>query len=234
MEEFDFAYINGAKLYDYDDDGTPDDAKIEVFKSKSGTLKANMPYLIRAKSTGTKTITVNGATLYATAENSIDCSTTALKFTFTGGYSTLGYDDIGGSYLLGGGTWNPVEEGGTMKPMRFYLKIESRDFQPFKAPVIRMTVFGEDDETTEIEASPLSSPEGKEIIFDLQGHEVEHPEKGIYIRLLFIDVSIYYSARNKNQERLNGTKNVIRVNEQIFKFCEAKQEELSVKDLTFH
>ena len=58
--------------------------------------------------------------------------------------------------------------------------------------------------------------------------------KTIYFRLLFIDVSIYYSARNKNQERLNGTKNVIRVNEQIFKFCEAKQEELSVKDLTFY
>jgi len=185
LNDFEFAYINGAKLYDYDDDGTPDDAKVEVFKMKSGTLLANMPYLIRAKETGTKTITVNDATLYATAENSIDCSTTALKFTFTGGYQTLGYEDIGGCYLLGGGTWNPVREGGTMKPMRFYLKIESRDFKPFKAPVIRMTVYGEDGEVTEVDAPFIldDSQSGSEDspYFDLQGRPVEKPERGIYI-----------------------------------------------------
>ena len=181
LEEFEFAYINAARQYDFDDDGTVDDMTIEIFKIKKGTLLANTPYLIRATATGTKTITVNDATLYATEENSIDCSTTSLLFTFKGGYSTLGYDDIGGCYLLGGGTWNPVREGGSMKPMRFYLKIGSRDFTPFKAPVIRMTVFGEDGEATEIEASPKSSPEGKELIFDLQGRPVDHPDKGIYI-----------------------------------------------------
>lgn len=181
LEEFEFAYINAARQYDYDEDGTVDDMTIEIFKIKRGTLRANTPYLIQAKTTGEKTITVNDATLYATEENSIDCSTTSLLFTFTGSYSTLGYNDIGGCYLLGGGTWNPVKEGGSMKPMRFYLRIDSRDFAPFKAPVIRMTVFGEDDETTEIDASPISSPEWKEMIFDLQGRRVEHPEKGFYI-----------------------------------------------------
>lgn len=181
LEEFDFAYINGAKLYDRDDDGTAEDLVIEVFKVKSGTLRANMPYLIRAKTTGSKTITVNEATLYATEENSIDCSTTTLKFTFTGGYETLGYDDIGGCYLLGGGTWNEVKEGGTMKPMRFYLRIDSRDYQPFKAPVIRMTVFGEDDELTEIQSPLLQEGAGEAPVFDLQGRRVEYPENGIYI-----------------------------------------------------
>ena len=181
LEEFDFAYINGAKLYDWDDDGIAEDLRIEVFKMKSGTLRANMPYLIRAKTTGSKTITVNEATLYATKENSIDCSTTSLKFTFTGGYETLGYDDIGGCYLLGGGTWNEVKEGGTMKPMRFYLRINSRDYQPFKAPVIRMTVFGEDDEVTDIQSPLFQEGAGEAPVFDLQGRRVEHPENGIYI-----------------------------------------------------
>ena len=186
LEEFEFAYINGAKLYDWDDDGTAEDTAIEIFKVKKGTLRANHPYLIRAKETGSKTITVNEATLYATEEKSVDCSTTDLLFTFKGGYSKLGYNDIGGCYVLGGGTWNPVKEGGSMKPMRFYLKIESRgDGQVIPASAaanpIRMTVAGEEGETTEIEASPMSSPEGKELIFDLQGRPVEHPEKGIYI-----------------------------------------------------
>lgn len=187
LEEFEFAYINGAKLYDWDDDGTAEDMRIEVFKTQSGTLRANHPYLIRAKATGTKTITISNATLYATEENSIDCSTTELLFTFTGSYQTLGYNDIGGCYLLGGGTWNPVTEGGTMRPMRFYLKIESRgNGQVIPASAlsnpIRMTVYGEDGEVTEVDSPFVIDNEqlGSEY-FDLQGRPVENPERGIYI-----------------------------------------------------
>ena len=186
LEEFEFAYINAARQYDYDDDGEIDNLTIEIFKVKSGTLRANHPYLIRAKVAGEKTITVNKATLYATEENSIDCSTTALKFTFTGGYQTLNYDDIGGCYLLGGGTWNEVKEGGTMKPMRFYLKIESRgngQVIPASAAAkpIRMTVFGEDDEVTVVQSPLLQEGAGEAPVFDLQGRRVEYPENGIYI-----------------------------------------------------
>ena len=180
LEDFEFAYINGAKQYDDDDDGTPDRMTIESFKVKSGTLRANHPYLIRAKVKGEKTITVNEATLYATAENSVDCSTTSRLFTFQSSYYVLNYEDMVNCYLLGGGTWNLTASGNTMKPMRFYLKVTSRGNSQViaSAPTIRLQV---DGEMTGIEASPVSSPEGKDIILDLQGRRVEHPENGIYI-----------------------------------------------------
>ena len=180
LEEFEFAYINGAKQYDDNNDGVPDRLTIESFKVKSGTLRANNPYIIRAKTTGEKTITINEATLYATAANSIDCSTTTLLFTFQGSYSKLNYEDMVDCYLLGGGTWNPTASGNTMKPMRFYMKVTSRGNNQVisSAPSIRLQV---DGETTDIEASPISSPVGTDMIFDLQGRPVENPENGIYI-----------------------------------------------------
>ena len=193
IETFDFAYINAARQYDYDDDGEIDELTIEIFKVKSGTLRANHPYLIRAKSTGVRTITVNEATLHATAANSVDCSTTSLLFTFKGSYETLGYNDLTGCRLLGGGLWKTPVTSTTMKPMRFYMKIEPRGSDQIipavsAATPVRMTVSGDD---TGI-ASPLPSPEGKgttspllqegtEEAFDLQGRRVEHPERGIYI-----------------------------------------------------
>ena len=187
LEEFEFAYINGAKLYDDDDNGTPDRMTIESFKVKSGTLKANNPYIIRAKTTGEKTITVNEATLYATVENSVDCSTTTLLFTFQSSYSKLNYEDMVDCYLLGGGTWNLTASGNTMKPMRFYLKVTSRGNNQVitSAPTIRLQIDGEmtdidtpfNEDNFQIVNSKLSNSK----CFDLQGRPVENPEKGIYI-----------------------------------------------------
>ena len=189
LEEFEFAYINGAKQYDDDDDGTPDRLTIESFKVKSGTLRANIPYIIRAKTTGEKTITVNEATLYATAENSIDCSTTSLLFTFQGAYSKLNYEDMVDCYLLGGGTWNLTASGNTMKPMRFYLKVTSRGNSLVKfitsAPTIRLQIDGEmtdiDTPFNEDDFQIVNSNSSNSKCFDLQGRPVENPEKGIYI-----------------------------------------------------
>lgn len=187
LEEFELAYINAARQYDYDDDGTIDELTIEIFKVKSGTLRANHPYLIRAKETGVKTITVNEATLYATAANQVDCSTTSLSFTFKGAYKTLTYNDIYDCRLLGGGKWNTPTSTTTMKPMRFYLKIASRGNEQVlpassSATPIRMTVWGEDGETTDIDDLQIADSEpANQTIFDMQGRPVEQPESGMYI-----------------------------------------------------
>ena len=187
LEDFELAYINAARQYDYDDDGEIDELTIEIFKVKSGTLRANHPYLIRAKETGMKAITVNEATLYATAANQVDCSTTSLSFTFKGAYETLTYNDIYDCRLLGGGKWNTPTSTTTMKPMRFYLKIASRGNEQVlpassSAAPIRMTVWGEDGETTEIDDLQIADSEpANQTIFDMQGRPVEQPESGMYI-----------------------------------------------------
>ena len=49
LADFEFADLNDMRQYDRDDDGVKDETVLEAFKVKSGTLKANYPYLIRAK-----------------------------------------------------------------------------------------------------------------------------------------------------------------------------------------
>ena len=77
--------------------------------------------------------------------------------------------------------------GVNLSPMRIWMTIDPRDDNPYTQPSeanakMNIMVIG-DDETTGIqEASPKSSPEGKDLIYNLQGQKVTSIQKGqIYI-----------------------------------------------------
>ena len=178
-EDFDVAYIYDARQYDRDNDGAKDEIVIEAFKISEGVLEANYPYVIRAKETGEKSITVTDATLYATEENSIDCSSVYDTYTFTGTYSSLSSDELTGCYALSGGMWQPVLEGTSLGAFRFYLKIDSRHGNTIPTQAIKMRII-EEDGNTSTEKLELKTQNSKQII-DLQGRRVESPTKGIYI-----------------------------------------------------
>jgi hypothetical protein len=89
LADLEVAYINNVHQRDYDDDGVTEQTEVEAFKITKGTLRANYPYLIRAKEAGKKIITVTNTTLYATEENSIDCASVFISYTFTGTYKRL-------------------------------------------------------------------------------------------------------------------------------------------------
>ena len=187
LADFEVADLNDVRQYDRDDDGVKDETVIEAFKVKSGVLEANYPYLIRAREAGEKTITVTDATLYATEENSIDCSSVREKFTFTGTYSQLSSEELPqgeGYYALSGGVWQPVAEGASLGAFRFYLKVDSRNsLNAAQGNAIRMRIIGEDgeeDDATRIDTSDFKNQKS-ELIFDLQGRRVENPTKGVYI-----------------------------------------------------
>ena len=188
LADFEVADLNDVRQYDRDDDGVKDETVIEAFKVKSGaTLAANYPYLIRAKEVGEKTITVEDATLYATEEISIDCSSVREKFTFTGTYSRLSSEQLPqgeGYYALSGGVWQPVAADASLDAFRFYLKVDSRSgVNAAKGNAIRMRVIdenGNDEGTTGIDNSEFKN-QNSELIFDLQGRRVENPTKGVYI-----------------------------------------------------
>ncbi|MBR5846853.1 MAG: leucine-rich repeat protein [Bacteroidaceae bacterium] len=187
LADFEVADLNDVRQYDRNDDGVKDETVIEAFKVKSGVLEANYPYLIRAREAGEKTITVTDATLYATEENSIDCSSVRDKFTFTGTYSQLSSEELPqgeGYYALSGGVWQPVAEGASLGAFRFYLKVDSRNnLNAAQGNAIRMRIIGEDGE--EDDATGIDTPEFKdqnsELIFDLLGRRVDNPTKGVYI-----------------------------------------------------
>ena len=191
LADFEVADLNNVHQYDRDDDGVTDETVIEAFKMTSGMLEANYPYLIRAKEAGEKSITVTDAALYATEENSIDCSSVRDKFTFTGTYSCLSSAELPqgeGYYTLIEGEWQPVTEDVSLGAFRFYLKVDSRSGAPAaEARSIRMRIIGEngEDDSTGIDNLESTDNDGKTtVIYDLQGRKVLNTEivqEGVYI-----------------------------------------------------
>jgi hypothetical protein len=188
-KEFEVAYINDMHQFDDDNNGTIDRTEVEAIKIVEGTLKANYPYLIKAKSIGEKSIVVADATLYATEENSVDCSSVFTNYTFTGSYSTLSGEELAhdeGYYVLSDGMWQPLAEGASLGAFRIYLKIESRDGNNaiLSQAAIRMRVVG--DEENEDDAAGIENSTGngqQATVYDLQGRKVLNTDnlKGIYI-----------------------------------------------------
>ena len=182
LEDFEIADLNDIRQYDGDDDGVKDETVVEAFKVKSGTtLAANYPYLIRAREAGEKTITATDATLYASEEVSIDCSSIREKFTFTGTYSRKASSDIAGCYALCDGVWQPLASDATLGAFRVYLKIESRGSNVASARAIRIHVVGDTTDIDELESS--TNGQQATVVYDLQGRRIMDTDnlKGVYI-----------------------------------------------------
>lgn len=184
--DFDIAYINGIRQYDMNDDGAIDETIMDVIKIKSGSLIPNTPYLIRAKATGEKTITVNNATLYKAEENSIDCRTTIAEYTFTGTYSTIPASTLiaNNYYAMGDGSLVITDGTSDLKPFRWYMKIDARS--PMYninngAKAITINVIGE-EETTGVNELRITNDELP--VYDLNGRMVNENnlKPGIYVK----------------------------------------------------
>lgn len=185
-DRYDVAYINDVNGYDTDDNGTIDDLVMEIIKIKGGTLKANYPYLIKAKTEADKamSITVEDATLYAAKENAVDCSSVYQNYIVKGTYTKKTAEELVGKLAIStSGAWQPLAEGTALNPFRLYLSIENRDNSPLKvepAAMSRMRIV-ERGETTGIE-EVVPSQQREDIIFDLSGRRVKQPVKGgVYI-----------------------------------------------------
>ena len=185
-DRYDVAYINDVNGYDTDGNGTIDDLAMEIITIKGGTLKANYPYLIKAKTEADKAmnITVEDATLYAAEENAVDCSSVYQNYVVKGTYTKKTAEELAGKLAIStSGAWQPLAEGTALNPFRLYLSIENRDNSPLKvepAALSRMRIV-ERGETTGIE-EVVSSQQREDIIFDLSGRRVKQPVKGgVYI-----------------------------------------------------
>ena len=185
-DDFEVAYVNSIRQLDRDDDGAIDETIMDVVKIKSGSLIPNTPYLIRAKTTGEKKISVTNAVLYKSEENSIDCRTTIAEYTFTGTYnaipaSTLIANDY---YAMGGGALIMTDGSSGLNPYRWYMKIEPRS--PMynvsnAAKTITINVVGE-EETTGVEELRVTND--KSPVYDMNGRKVNENnlKPGIYIK----------------------------------------------------
>jgi hypothetical protein len=163
---------------------------MEVIKIKQGTLKANHPYLIKAKNDGAKTmnLVLEDATLYPSKITTLDCSSVYVKYDITGTYNTMSSEEIGESLVLTtSGSWQKMLETAVLKPFRFYLTISNREGSPLEIEQealsrIRISVWGEDDNETGIDDAIHNADMQDTPIYDLSGRRVKKPAKdGMYI-----------------------------------------------------
>ena len=188
-DNYDVAYINSMHSYDNDQDGEIEKMTMEVIKIKKGILKANQPYLIRAKNEAAKemNLLLEDAILYPTVSNTLDCSSVYTHFKITGTYDAMTREDLGGSLVITtDGAWKKLATTSILKPFRFYLTITSRDGSPYEVSEeaksrINICVLGEDDFATGIDERKTENGKVKTDMYDLTGRRLQNAQKGIYI-----------------------------------------------------
>ena len=190
------AYINN--FHEYTKNGETE-VVLEVNEVTSGTLKANVPYVIKAAQSGNTQIQTSNVTLHKAESNTINCQSVTHDYTFTGIYKeqsgfnqdenvTNGIFD----YTLKGGLFYELIKTATLSPMRWYLTISNRNkatetpsAQPARVKSVTIKVVGE-GEATGIENIHVITEGNAYVnqgIYDLQGRRLSaEPAHGIYIK----------------------------------------------------
>lgn len=187
-EKFDVAAISNFHEYT-NENGETEKVELEVRNVKSGKLRANTPYLIRAKAAGMQSIEMNDVTLKATEAKSIDCRSTEREYTFTGTYDAIdGLQTKDYIFVSGGSLCKANNDTDVLKPMRWYLTIENRqsmtyDPSPAFAKPMSIRMIGEEDATGIEAVTIVSTPaESKSSgIYSITGTKLAKPQKGVNI-----------------------------------------------------
>lgn len=188
LTKFDFAEIWDTELID----GAP---TIEYIKLEEGSVIApNTPCLVKAKTAGEHTLTVEGALLAKTEVPQVDCSTIKQKFNFIGIYDKTTLLDKYGYFLNADEqAFRPVANAEQALPScRFYLTIQNKADNSYdyytqeNSKAVKIRVIGDEDNIstgiTDIEAS---SGVNDNKIYTIQGtyagHSAEGLKAGVYI-----------------------------------------------------
>ena len=189
--KFDVAAINNFHEYT-DADGKTKKTELEVRLVKSGKLKPNHPYLIKAHDAA-KPLQIELTTkeISKSDENSIVCSSVERKYTFTGTYQDVtGMKTKDYIFLSGGKLCRATDDNVKLSAQRWYLSIESLGSQvdggntsDVKAMEFDIKLL--DDEATDIDEITVTRTPLKncsEAIYNLNGMRVNEGYKGIVIK----------------------------------------------------
>ena len=190
-DKFDVAAINNFHEYT-DGDGNTVKTELEVRLVKSGTLKPNHPYLIRAKDAApySQSIELSTKKICKSDENSIDCSSVERKYTFTGTYRGIaGLKTNGYIFMSGGKLSKAGNDTDVLSAQRWYLHIESRGSQidngGYSNTPMQFDIRLLDDDATgidEITVTRTPLKDSSNALYNLNGMRVNDSYKGIVIR----------------------------------------------------
>ena len=152
---------------------------------KSGEVKANTPYVVRAKFNDIRIYKKTGMNFRKSDEDSFSVQSAYENFTFKGNYKNAVIDDC---YTLNtSGEFTKMGSGVALSPMRFWLNIEERKDGPYyksgadAKEIIKLTVLG-DDEADAIYNAELTMHNGDNTLYNLNGQRVTSIQSGkIYI-----------------------------------------------------
>ena len=191
LQDYDFAKLYMVSYQDANNNGVIEDGEpLRMIFNKFSvgrTLHANMPYVVRVKSAGTKTIIVNNTALKAAANGSVNCCTTEHEYTLVGIYEpTLMQGRYGMSV---NGTFTRITSSTTkLGANRWYMEINSRtgsgaEMENYARP-IEILIEGEDETTGIVSLEDKASDSKNDKIYTLDGRQVTDFEtlpSGIYI-----------------------------------------------------
>ena len=211
LKDFELAAPNNLHEYELADGSTK--ISLEAKLMKSGyTIKAQRPYLIRAKEAGEKTIQLTDCSLKAAAEDSyVDCSSVLRHYKFIGTLKGKTSFDTSADFVLQQGVFLGTETDTQLKPMRWYLNATDRDTDMGILPgsgnngvgggadggngstqasrSINITIVDGDattgiDDLHVITEQASGSKNGARLgIYDLQGRKLsQEPQNGVYIK----------------------------------------------------
>ena len=211
LNDFELAAPNNLHEYELADGKTK--ISLEAKLMKSGyTIKAQRPYLIRAKEAGEKTIQLTDCPLKAVAEDSyVDCSSVLRHYKFIGTLKGKTSFDTSADFVLQQGVFLGTETDTQLKPMRWYLNATDRDTDMGILPgsgnngdgggadggsgstqasrCINITIVdgdattGIDDLHVITEQASGSKNGARPGIYDLQGRKLsQEPQNGVYIK----------------------------------------------------
>ena len=211
LNDFELAAPNNLHEYELADGSTK--ISLEAKLMKSGyTIKAQRPYLIRAKEAGEKTIQLTDCPLKAAAEDSyVDCSSVLRHYKFIGTLKGKTSFDTSADFVLQQGVFLGTETDTQLKPMRWYLNATDRDTDMGILPgsgnngdgsgadggngstqasrSINITIVDGDattgiDDLHVITEQASGSKNGARLgIYDLQGRKLsQEPQNGVYIK----------------------------------------------------
>ena len=211
LNDFELAAPNNLHEYELADGKTT--ISLEAKLMKSGyTIKAQRPYLIRAKEAGEKTIQLTDCSLKAATEDSyVDCSSVLRHYKFIGTLQGKTSFDTSADFVLQQGVLPGHETDTQLKPMRWYLNATDRNTDMGILPgsgnngdgggadggngstqasrSINITIVDGDattgiDELHVITEQTSGSKNGaRPGIYDLQGRKLsQEPQNGIYIK----------------------------------------------------
>ena len=211
LNDFELAAPNNLHEYELADGKTK--ISLEAKLMKSGyTIKAQRPYLIRAKEAGEKTIQLTDCPLKAVAEDSyVDCSSVLRHYKFIGTLKGKTSFDTSADFVLQQGVFLGTETDTQLKPMRWYLNATDRDTDmgilsgsgnngvgggadggngsTQASRSINITIVDGDattgiDDLHVITEQASGSKNGARLgIYDLQGRKLsQEPQNGVYIK----------------------------------------------------